>query len=83
MHLHVEFLIMEAVLKLSPERMLAEIVDNIYCMSKQDTCMPWQAFYITWKQTVPVGRRFVILFRAGFVVTLCKWIKLTMRLFFC
>ena len=47
MHLHVEFLIMEAVLE-HPERTLAEIVDNRYCMSKKEfTSMLWQAIYIT------------------------------------
>ena len=46
MHLHVEFLIMEAVLE-HPERTLAEIVDNMYCISKKDTSMLWQAIYIT------------------------------------
>ena len=47
MNLHVAFLIMEAVLEPSPERTLAEIVNNIYCMSKEETCMPWEAFYMT------------------------------------
>ena len=67
---------MEAVLEHS-ERTLAEIVDNMYynSMSKQDTSTLWQAFYITWKQTVSVGRGFVIFFSARFVVTLCKLIK--------
>ena len=46
MHLHVEFLIMEVVLEL-PERTLAEIVHNMYFMSKQDISMLWQAYFIT------------------------------------
>ena len=46
MHLHVEFLIMEAVLERS-ERTLAEIVRNVYYMSKQDVSVLWKAFFIT------------------------------------
>ena len=39
MHLHVEFLIMEAVLEHPDERTLAEILQNVCCMSKQDVSM--------------------------------------------
>ena len=42
----VEFLIMEAMLE-HLERMLAEIVHNMYCMSKWDASMLWKAFFIT------------------------------------
>ena len=35
MHLHVEFLTIEAVLEY-PERTLAEIVHSVYCISKQE-----------------------------------------------
>ena len=45
MHLHVEFLMMEAVLE-HVERTLAEIVNDMYCMSKQDVSMLWQAFFL-------------------------------------
>ena len=45
MHQHEEFLLMEAVLE-HPERTLAEIVDNVYCMPKQDVSMLWQVFFL-------------------------------------
>ena len=44
MHQHEEFLLTEAVLE-HPERTLAEIVDNVYCMPKQDVSMLWQVFF--------------------------------------
>ena len=54
MHLHVEFLIMEAVLE-HPKRTLAKIVNNVCCMSKQDVSMLWQAFFKYLKEIVSVS----------------------------
>ena len=66
---------MEAVLEHS-ERTLAEIADNMCynCMSKQDTSMLWQAFYIENKPFQSV-EGLSYFFCARFVVTLCKLIK--------
>ena len=48
-HLHVEFLIIEAVLE-NLERTLEEIVHDMYCMSKQDVSMFWKAFLLLEKK---------------------------------
>ena len=76
MHLHVEFLITEAVLK-HPERMQLKNAGRnsgqyvLYAQTGHQYTLE-SLFFISYKEAVSVDRRFVIFFCARFVVTLCK-----------